>query len=692
MKLGLPAGVDAPLARRLATLTFLRLLVLVALLVIVERVYLQSLPFGGFSSIVALVTVAVAFSMSALYTIALRSGRWLRQLATIQLVTDQLTWTAIVYISGGVTSGSTSLYGLTCVTGAILVGTRGVAWAAGVGMASYAALSALLATGAIPPPPDQPLGAYELDPEHMAYPVFSTLVATALVSMLASYLAERLRVFGGRLEKAERRAEEAEHLALLGRLAAALAHEIRNPLGSIRGSIELLRTGGTLDDEDQHLCQIIERETARLNDLVTDMLDLSRPRAPELQEVDLVEVATGVVDLAERAGEGSEIAVRFEGPEKAVVRADPAQMRQLLWNLVRNAIQASDEGTQVEVMIDSDEAEGATLLVRDQGAGIPPSKRDHIFEAFYTTRSHGVGIGLAVVKQVSDAHGFELGIDSAEGEGTTVAVRIPKSHVIALVAIALCAACSGGQDWVREGSDREAIWWADDPASGEASSAPRATAAPPPPVSPAATSEAPTTVALDETASAERYRNTYYDFPRDLDGAKATVTAQIFDAQCAPISTVSKAFHDAVCVQGSGKLSTGETVSFARRGCECAAECPRTSQKICFEKLDPKRFPHGRGARGTPITPLRSVAVDPEVVPLGTALYIPDYQGLRRPDGETHDGCFLAEDRGLKVRGHHVDIFTGDPSTTVSWNQAVPSNQGVRVIIGAARCAHLTER
>jgi two-component system, NtrC family, sensor histidine kinase HydH len=688
MKLGLPAGVDAPLARRLAALTFLRLLVLVALLVIVERVYLQALPFGGFSSIVALLTVAVAFSMSALYTLALRSGRWLAQIAIIQLVTDQLTWTAIVYISGGVTSGSTSLYGLTCVTGAILVGTRGVAWAAGVGMVSYAALSALLATGTISPPPDQPIEAYVVEPQQMAYPVFSTLVATALVSMLASYLADRLRVFGGRLEKAERRAEEAEHLALLGRLAAALAHEIRNPLGSIRGSIELLRTGGTLDEEDRNLCEIIERETARLNDLVTDMLDLSRPREPDLHEIDLAEIATGVVELAERAGAGSEISVRYEGPRRISVRADPAQMRQLLWNLVRNAIQASEEGAEVVVTIEPDGTEGATLRVRDQGTGIPSSKRDQIFEAFYTTRSHGVGIGLAVVKQVSDAHGFELDVDSAEGEGTSVTVLIPKSHLVAL--IALLAGCSGGQDWVRDGGERETIWWADDPA-GATPAAPTAAASAEPAPSPPS---AATAVTLDESAnaSAERYRNTYYDFPADLEGAKAAVTAQIFDARCAPISTVSKIFHDAVCVQGSGKLSTGETVSFARRDCDCAAECPRTGQRICFEKLDPKRFPHGRGARGTAITPLRSVAVDPEVVPLGTALYIPEYQGLRGPDGKTHDGCFLAEDRGLKVKGHHVDIFTGDPSTTVSWNRAVPSNQGVRVIIGATRCAHLTQR
>ena len=130
----------------------------------------------------------------------------------------------------------------------------------------------------------------------------------------------------------------------------------------------------------------------------------------------------------------------------------------------------------------------------------------------------------------------------------------------------------------------------------------------------------------------------------------SSATRQLFDPDCSPIRTVSKAFHDQLCVQGSGKLATGETVSFAKRGCACAAVCPRTGQHICFERLDPHRFPHGRGAMGTPITPLRTVAVDPDRIPLGTVLYIPEYHGLRDLGGRPHDGCFIAQDRGLRVR------------------------------------------
>jgi 3D (Asp-Asp-Asp) domain-containing protein len=181
----------------------------------------------------------------------------------------------------------------------------------------------------------------------------------------------------------------------------------------------------------------------------------------------------------------------------------------------------------------------------------------------------------------------------------------------------------------------------------------------------------------------ETYRNTYYDFPKEGSGEK---TATVFDGSCNPIAKVTQAFHDAVCVQGSGRLSTGETISFARRDCECAAICPRSQHKICFDKLDPKQFPTGRGATGKPVTPLRSVAVDTDLIPLGTMLFISDYVGLPLPGGGTHDGCFRADDRGSRVSGRHVDVFTGDPDTTALYNRLVPSNQGVTVEIDSPRC------
>lgn len=183
-----------------------------------------------------------------------------------------------------------------------------------------------------------------------------------------------------------------------------------------------------------------------------------------------------------------------------------------------------------------------------------------------------------------------------------------------------------------------------------------------------------------------RFRNTYYDFPSESDYTGDPVS--LYDGQCKPKVTVAQGFFESLCVQGSGLLKSGNAVSFNRRDCECAPVCPRTGQKICFDVLDIAKYPWGRGATGQPITPLLTVAVDSSVVPLGTAIYIPEYAGLPRDSKQRgkHDGCFVAQDRGLRVQGQHVDIFTGQSAMTQLWNSLVPSNSGVTVVIHSPLC------
>ncbi|MCA9592514.1 MAG: hypothetical protein KC776_04360 [Myxococcales bacterium] len=183
------------------------------------------------------------------------------------------------------------------------------------------------------------------------------------------------------------------------------------------------------------------------------------------------------------------------------------------------------------------------------------------------------------------------------------------------------------------------------------------------------------------------FRNTYYDFPGESEFKGARVSLK--NPRCKTIAEVPRGFFEAVCVQGSGTLSSGSTVSFAKRDCECAEVCPRTGQKICFDELDKTQFPWGRGATGKAITPLLSVAVDTSVIPLGTAIYIPEFDGVPRDPEQSsfHDGCFIAQDRGMKVKGKHVDVFTGQTAVTKLWNRLVPSNKGVTVVLDNPRCA-----
>ncbi|HVW25090.1 MAG TPA: 3D domain-containing protein [Polyangiaceae bacterium] len=183
------------------------------------------------------------------------------------------------------------------------------------------------------------------------------------------------------------------------------------------------------------------------------------------------------------------------------------------------------------------------------------------------------------------------------------------------------------------------------------------------------------------------FRNTYYDFPAEADATGDLVSLR--DARCGVIAQVPRSFYEAVCVQGSGILKSGRPVSFAQRDCECAEVCPRTQQKICYEALDPQKYPWGRGALGTPITPLYTVAVDDTLIPMGTPIYIPEFDGLPvdAARSSVHDGCFISQDRGMRVKGPHVDVFTGMHATTELWNRLVPSNQGVTVVVESPRCA-----
>jgi signal transduction histidine kinase len=428
MKLGVSETPEPGLVGRLAWITALRLAFLTLLLVAIAMLYLGGqLARYPLSMRVVFVTIAAGFALAGVYAIALRSGRHLKQIAYLQLGLDQITWTAIVYVSGGPSSGATSFYALTCLVGAVLVGLRGAVLSAAWGVVLYCLLCAGFATHVILPPHDQATAHWVVSTPELVYPLLVNALGVFVVALLAGYLAERLRQTGGALAVATQRADAAERLAVLGRIAAGLAHEIRNPLGSIRGSIEMLRESQALSEEDRHLCDIIQRESARLNNLVGDMMDLAKPRPPHAEAVDVAALARDVVALAARAERSADVGVEYEGPGNATMaRCDGAQMRQVLWNLVRNGLQASAAGTTVRVRVEPHGSK-VTLAVEDHGPGIAEGDRSRIFDAFYTTRSKGTGIGLAVVKRIMDDHapmGARIAVDSPPGGGARFRVTL----------------------------------------------------------------------------------------------------------------------------------------------------------------------------------------------------------------------------------------------------------------------------
>lgn len=473
-------------------------------------------------------------------------GQGLRMLGNAQIALDLTLELGLVWLVGGVVSAFTFLFGITTLAAAVLVGPGAARAAAAWAVVLYVTLSVAVANGWLPRPADQAPGQYRLADAENGFALMRNVVGLALVGVLASYLAARLRRTSGELAKvaenaaalarlnddivrsipagvlttderglirtanpaasallrageagllgapwadfvaeapndappsssaettARRRdgscfpvdytrtalldadgralgdlivfqdrsevtalreaAARTERLAQLGRIAAGLAHEIRNPLGSISGSVQLVREATELSAEDRRLLGIVVAEVNRLDDLVATMLQLGRPRALEREEHDLGGIAREVVEVA-RVGvaETGGITLELDVPEVRVpAKVDGAQVRQVIWNLVKNAVQASPSGARVRVIVRPAEHGGAVVEVHDGGHGVSRESLPRLFEAFYTERAQGTGLGLALVKQIADAHGATIEVESpslpADAHGATFRITFP---------------------------------------------------------------------------------------------------------------------------------------------------------------------------------------------------------------------------------------------------------------------------
>jgi two-component system sensor histidine kinase HydH len=227
-----------------------------------------------------------------------------------------------------------------------------------------------------------------------------------------------------------------ERLAALGGMAAVLAHEIRNPLGAIKGLAQLLGEKRSEDPAQREMTRTITSEATRLEHLVSALLTYARPRAPKRQPTDLSGTLREVVALAQPAADAKAVRVRVEVSEGLPkVMADPDQMQQLFGNLVLNAIQAMPSGGTVSirvkggVSVSSNSAKSIGITVEDTASGIPEGDVQRIFEPFYTTRTKGTGLGLAICKQIVEAHGGSIRVARTGPGGTTILVTLPMEAV-----------------------------------------------------------------------------------------------------------------------------------------------------------------------------------------------------------------------------------------------------------------------
>ena len=230
------------------------------------------------------------------------------------------------------------------------------------------------------------------------------------------------------IKKLERDAAIQQRLAAVGEMAAGIAHEIRNPLASMSGSIQILRQELPLSTEQEQLMDIVLRESERLNTTIRSFLAYARPQRFQIARFDVRRALNDTALLLRNSAEvleGHEIAVEVPATE-LWYEADEGQIKQIIWNLATNGLRAMARGGRLRLVgAFEPSSDGVVLTVRDDGIGIPPEELDALFQPFHGTFAKGSGLGLAIVHRIVSDYNGEIQVSSQPGSGTTVSVRLP---------------------------------------------------------------------------------------------------------------------------------------------------------------------------------------------------------------------------------------------------------------------------
>lgn len=364
----------------------------------------------------------IIFILSFLYSVMMSGIQHKVLFAYIQIGIDTLVVTLIILVTGCFLSFFSFLYLVVIIYSSVLLFRRGSMVMAGLCSLQYAILICLEYYGFI-----QPYGSdisplvFEFGWLQVLYKVVITAAACYAVALLSGFLSEQTRRSSNELQRMSEHVKRMEKMASLGEMAAGLAHEIKNPLASLSGSIQVLREENRYDPEHDNLMRIVLRETDRLTSLVSDFLLFAKPPAGKRESIRLDEAINEILELFQKNSAIQEhLTIERNLIPDIFVEVDPVHLRQILWNLLLNGAEAIEREGRITVQMVNQKNRWIQIILTDNGAGISAENVDAIFDPFYTTKHSGTGLGLSIVYRILEYYGSRLDVESTEGQGTSV--------------------------------------------------------------------------------------------------------------------------------------------------------------------------------------------------------------------------------------------------------------------------------
>lgn len=369
--------------------------------------------------------VTLYYLAAAVLVLSVGYGLWLKHgknqlaLAYTQILADIFTVTVIIYVTGSLDSIFTFLYLLVIIYGAMLVLQHGSIIIAGISSIHYGLLIVLEYFEIIPTFSGQHTAPASLEPSLVFYRIIILMSACLAVGLLSGILAKQLRRARQDLKIAQAHYQRVEKMEAMDEMISGIAHEIKNPLASLAGSIQLLREDTTPGSREDRLMKIILRETDRLNTIVNEIRLFAKPGKANAVPVKIHQAVMDVVSLFLNTQEfKNRIQIITRLDEGFYVLIDPVHLQQILWNLIKNAAQAISEKGTIVVTLTSPRNNRIYLTIEDNGQGIDPGDARHIFDPFFTTKPEGTGLGLSIIHRLIETYDGLIDFDSIPGKGT----------------------------------------------------------------------------------------------------------------------------------------------------------------------------------------------------------------------------------------------------------------------------------